>query len=612
MWRAGKRLDMVLTTSRHLLLAALVAVAIASPPAEAQAPTPPAAQQRDAQPQRRDFPLRVHQPSLSGSFLAARIAASSRDFEAAADNFARALARDPRNPELLVSAFVPMLAAGRIDDAADVAARILRTDGRERLARLVVATRAMRERRFRNAITTLRVTERGAADDITGGLIAAWAAQAAGETDEAIGNVERISGADWYTVFKDFHAGLILDIAGRRTEAGRRLAAAHRADGQALRVTEAYARHLARAGERARAAEIVTRFLERAPTNPVMTQLLSDINGNRPVALLARDSQRGAAEVLFGLGAALARDGGDELAAIYLQLAIYLDGENGLSHLALGDLFQQMRRPVQALASLARVPAASPMKRSAEIQAALALDDLERTDEALQHLDALLERDANDMEVLVTRGNILRGKKRFDEANVAYDRAIATLGQVERRHWTLFYFRGITFERTRRWPQAEADFQRALELMPDQPLVLNYLGYSWVDQGVHLDRAMGMLKRAVELRPEDGYIIDSVGWAYYRLGRFEEAVTWLERAIERKPADPVINDHLGDAYWQVGRRLEAYFQWRHARDSKPEPDDLVRIERKIREGLVDPTPTPPAAAVRPAEPAPAGGSGQGG
>jgi tetratricopeptide (TPR) repeat protein len=254
------------------------------------------------------------------------------------------------------------------------------------------------------------------------------------------------------------------------------------------------------------------------------------------------------------------------------------------------------------------------MKRSAEIQAALALDDLERTDEALQHLDALLERDANDMDVLVTRGNILRGKKRFDEANVAYDRAIATVGQVERRHWTLFYFRGITFERTRRWPQAEADFQRALELMPDQPLVLNYLGYSWVDQGVHLDRAMAILKRAAELRPEDGYIIDSVGWAYYRLGRFEEAVTWLERAIERKPADPVINDHLGDAYWQVGRRLEAYFQWRHARDSKPEPDDLVRIERKIREGLVDPAPTPPAAAVRPAQPAPgaAGGQGQGG
>jgi Flp pilus assembly protein TadD len=136
---------------------------------------------------------------------------------------------------------------------------------------------------------------------------------------------------------------------------------------------------------------------------------------------------------------------------------------------------------------------------------------------------------------------------------------------------------------------AEADLKKALGLFPEQPHVLNYLGYSWIDQGVNLDDGMRMIKRAVEQRADDGYIVDSLGWAHYRLGNVEEAVKQLERAVELKPEDPTINDHLGDAYWRVGRMLEARFQWSHARDLKPEPDDLVKIEEKLKFGLPDDT-----------------------
>ncbi len=154
-----------------------------------------------------------------------------------------------------------------------------------------------------------------------------------------------------------------------------------------------------------------------------------------------------------------------------------------------------------------------------------------------------------------------------------------------RQHWTLFYFRGICLERTKDWPRAEKDLEKALELFPEQPQVLNYLGYSWVDQGLYLDKALKMIRRAVELRPNDGYIVDSLGWAYFRLGRYDESTSELERAIELKPEDPVINDHLGDSYWKVGRELEARFQWTHARDNKPEPEDLTKIEEKLKSGL---------------------------
>ena len=192
-------------------------------------------------------------------------------------------------------------------------------------------------------------------------------------------------------------------------------------------------------------------------------------------------------------------------------------------------------------------------------------------------------------------GNILRGRKEFAECADVYGKGIATIAKPEQPNWLIFYFRGICYERSKQWAKAEADLKKALELFPDQPHVLNYLGYSWVDQGINLDEGMRMIRRAVEQRPDDGYIVDSLGWAYYRLGNYEEAVKHLERAVELKPDDPTINDHLGDAYWQVGRTLEAQFQWAHARDLKPEPEDLAKIKEKLDDR---PVRTRPAASAQ--------------
>jgi tetratricopeptide (TPR) repeat protein len=192
--------------------------------------------------------------------------------------------------------------------------------------------------------------------------------------------------------------------------------------------------------------------------------------------------------------------------------------------------------------------------------------------ERLQALDAL--------------GNILRSRKQYADAVDVYNRAIAMIGKPDRRHWGYYYARGTSYERLKNWPPAEADLKKALELFPDQPLVLNYLGYSWIDQGLHLDDGMRLIERAVSVKPDDGYIVDSLGWAHYKRGNYAEAVRYLERAVELRPDDAVLNDHLGDALWKVGRVREARFQWDQSLSLKPEPEDALKTRRKLEEGLV--------------------------
>jgi Flp pilus assembly protein TadD len=240
-----------------------------------------------------------------------------------------------------------------------------------------------------------------------------------------------------------------------------------------------------------------------------------------------------------------------------------------------------------------------PEALEAEIGRAEAMQAAGRIDESITALRGTVAAHPRWIEGYTSLGDMLRRDEQFAEAGKAYDGALALVPHPERRHWPLFYQRAITFERSDQWPRAEADFMKALELEPDQPLVLNYLGYSWVEMGENLAEAQAMIEKAVEQRPEDGYIVDSLGWVLFRLGDFDGAVEHLETAVELKPVDPVINDHFGDALWMVGRQTEARFQWKRSLSFEPEADAATRIHRKLAVGL-DTVLTEEAAAGNPA------------
>jgi len=529
-----------------------------------------------------------------GAYLAGRLAASEMDTATASQEFNRALAADPNNPELLQRAFLATLADGR--DASALARRVLQRDPQALVATLDLVVEDAKSGRFDRAETRLRAMPRQGAGQLLQPLLLAWAQVGRNQPDAALATLRPLTEGVRFRGTFAIHAGLIADLAGRPAEAERffRLALAE-GGGQSLRLAEIVAGFEARQGRAEQARRLLAELSAGSDDVAMVEANLAADLGRRAV----RDARDGMAEALLGLAGALRQQEASEFALLLLRLALELRPDFGPATIMLADLLESDRRYEQASSVLATVGSSSPYAPMAQLRAAVLLDRLDRTAAALSALESLASAYPTRPEPYARMGDILRARSRFAEAARAYDRAIARLGPPERGQWTLYYARGIAHERSKDWPRAERDFLTALDLSPDQPYVLNYLGYSWVEQGKELERARRMIERAVELRPHDGHIVDSLGWVLFKLGDHRAAVRWLERAVELEPRDAVINDHLGDAYWAVGRQAEARFQWRRALNLGAEAADIPRIEAKLRDGLTVP---PAAIAVAPAAP----------
>ena len=572
----------MLSTQFNRLAIAAFAAAVLAVPGSLLAQTPEHPADNSAQ-----FPSSHDLKSLTstGSYLAARHASVERDANSAAAFYRSALRNDPKNNELLDRAFISSLADGDIDEAVKLADRLLTIDKANRVARLVVGVRDLKAKKYAAAQLNINQSIRGPITDLVAALLSGWASYGAGDAKAAVANIDKLTGPEWYPIFKDLHSGMILELAGKEKDAGVRLERSYKLD-ESVRVTDDYARWLSRNKDAAAAAAIYEAFDKKLPRHPLVQEGLREVKAGKKLPPLVDSPQAGAAEALYGIGAMLTRRGGEDLALVYLQLSLYLAPNHSLALLSLADLYESVKKPAMAIKVYERMPASSPLKRNAQIQLATDLDAADRGDEAIKILKSVTAEDPKDLEAIMALGNIERGRKKFADCAQTYSQGIDALPDPNDKNNTVYYYyRGICEERSKQWSKAEADMRKALELQPEQPHVLNYLGYSWIDQGINLDEGMAMIKRAVDQRPDDGYIVDSLGWAYFRIGNFEDAVKNLERAIELRPEDPTINDHLGDAYWRVGRTLEAKFQWAHARDLKPEPDELPKIEAKIENGL---------------------------
>ena len=533
-----------------------------------------------------------------GSYLAGRYAASERDASAAALYFDKALKFDPGNPELLERAIMSEVAEGDLDGAADHAEDLVARAPSARIPRLVIGVRAMRDGGYAKARQEFEKVSGNAAAEIGARVGLAYALFSEGKLADAQAAIGKLVELGSVRAFALYHLAVIEDLSGRPKEALDHFEEANRlSEGDSLRILQAYAVHVARQGDVAKAKQLYTDFLKKAPTNPVVRQALARLDNAVPDRVIG-NAKEGLAETFYGIAASLSDERAIEIPVFYLQLAVALDPRHDLSLSLLADRMEAAERYEDAIEIYGRIQKSSPLYINGRMQIAQNLQRLKKPDDALKLLNEALTGTSDDVDIYASIGDVLRSEERYPEAAESYNKAIALIGAPQERHWTLFYTRGIAYERSSRWAEAERDLKQALKLKPEQPLVMNYLAYTWVEQGVNTQDALKMLKRAVELRPEDGFIIDSLGWAYYRLGDFQTAIRYLEQAILLEPGEATINDHLGDAYWRVGRKLEARYQWQHALKLNPQKGDEPKIQRKIEAGLED-LPKVPAQASNP-------------
>jgi tetratricopeptide (TPR) repeat protein len=533
----------------------------------------------------------------SGMFLAGVIANTSRDTAAAAEYFREALKADPLNAGLLDQAFLAELVDGNLAEAFKLAERSVKRDKSNALAHVALGVRALKAKQYGSA---RRSFERAGGTvtnpDLTIALLRGWAQIGAGEAGVALSGVDKFTDKEMLG-YRDFISGLMADVGKRPAEAEARLGKAFRSETGIMRVTDAYARILSRRGKIDEAKALVADWRQKNPTQPFLAAPLAAYEKGESQPALVASVAEGAAEVFYGLGSLGAGGRGSMTSVIYLQFAHFLAPGDELITMTLAEMFEQLRQNGRAADIYATIDSASPLADRAAIGRATALARLEKTDEAISVLRTIAVHKPADLEAADTLGTLLRQKKRWLESVEVYDGALKAIGTVDQRHWPLFFGRAIGHERAKNWDKAEPDFLAALDLLPLKPRnareaaeraqVLNYLAYSWADMGRNIEKSFDMLREAVALSPGDGAIVDSLGWAYFRLGRFDDAVRELEKAVQLKAGDSTINDHLGDVYWKIGRQREARYKWSQALTLDPEPEDAERISKKLETGLED-------------------------
>lgn len=514
-----------------------------------------------------------------GAYLAGRFAASETDTRVAADDLLQALRLDPDQPEVRTRAFIAALLDGRAD-----ALRLARQLPDNFAASLLLAGGDVQAGRWDRAEQRFRQLNRAGPVQVLQPVMLAWVQLGRGSPDAALNLLRLLVEQNRVRALNALHAALIADIAGRPRDAERniRLALADQPE-PSLRLATLASGVLARAGKPQEAQRLLDAITETSDD-----AALAAAPPNRQALFSARGvagPADGIAEAYVALAAALRAQAQPDLALVLAQLALRLRPGFAPALILTADVVADQGHNEAALRALDQVTADDPLAGVVALRRATLLDQLDRADEGVALLRRLAERYPAQPQPMARLGDLLRHRERYAEAAAAYDAAVQRKGTLRARDWPLLYSRGIARERADNWPGAEADLLRALELAPDQPLVLNFLGYTWADKGVNLERAKAMLLRATELRPQDGNIADSYGWVLYRLGDMRAAVTWLEKAVELEPRSSVINDHLGDAYWAVGRQREARFQWRRALTTEPEAAEIPKIEAKLRDGL---------------------------
>jgi tetratricopeptide (TPR) repeat protein len=509
-----------------------------------------------------------------GAFLSAQFASHQGNVRLAATRMQDALRADPDNTDLRDDAFVLALLARSPNVAA-----LARGVPENPMAALLLATLAARAGNWQSAELSFAELPHDGLMDAMRPLLMAWAQEAQGFADRAMDTLQPAIQNGKLGAICLLHGALIADAAHRDGLAQRLYADLAKAQTEpSLQFAELYSSFQARSGDMQGAIATIDAAVRAAPELEIARQGLLDAARSAR----APDAVEGLARAYVEVAAALRSQNHDDVAALMVQMALELRPDLTDAHLLAADIASSQKHFVLASDELEGIRRGDPLMPVIELRKAALYERQHRSSEAIGLLQQLARLYPDRVEPLAALGDTYTDVKKFDDAIGAYDQAIAVLRHPSPSDWVVFYARGSVLERLGQWPRAEADMNRALELSPDQPYVLNFLGFSLADRNENLPLAQDMLQKALKARPNDGAVVDSMGWLKLRQGDTREALRLLEKAAELEPEDPSITGHLGDAYWDAGRHVEAEDQWRRALVLKPDPDDQARIEARLK------------------------------
>jgi tetratricopeptide (TPR) repeat protein len=524
--------------------------------------------------------------SFSGSYLAGRFAQRQQDWDAAQGYMNTVLSYDGKNDEMIQRTFLLALGSGNFTTAKALAQKLVATkkDGTE-LALIFLSCDAINHDDFKTALGLLDKLPTEGFGQYTKPMLTAWSLMGQGNKAAALKIL-----AD-NTVPDDpayrMHAGMMEELSGNTAGATEHYKVAM-ANGLSLHTAVMIANFFERTGKPEISHDIYEGLDKVYPYNPFISAM-EHADPKRVLKPNITHAADGAALALFDLATLLYEKRAYDSAQIYGSLVQELSPASPFAKMMMGDIAALHQQYDKAIADYSAIDASSPVYWISRVRMTEVYEASGQTDKSIAMLTALSKDDATRVSALVSLGDVYRRQAKYEDAVTAYNQALSGIPTMTAAQWPIIYARGMAEERLNRWPLAEKDLLQALSFQPDNPMILNFIAYSWANQGVNLNKALEYAKHAVALRPDDGYILDSYGWALFRLSQYKESVTWLEQAVSQVPEDSTLLDHLGDAYWQVGRQNEARFQWKHAHDLSQDTAFKAMAEQKIQHGITVPS-----------------------